>query len=300
MIKRMLQFIRHQLIRYNLPLGLKALYYYYFHSPLDLKDPKTISEKIQWMKIHLYGYEQAPIYTFCADKYKVREYVKSCGCAHTLNELIAVYETPKDIVWEDLPKKFALKWNFGNGYNIICQNKDNLDIPKTLKKLEKWGKEDPWLKSGEVQYRNTERKIIIERFIESERGVLPVDYKVYCFYGKPYLLFTGEERGMGDHPKFYYFTLDWDLRLTIPDSKEEVEKARLIPRPHHFEEMISCARKLSARFPFVRVDFYDTPEQLYFGELTFTPGGGFDFEEPYELRLDLGSQLDLDRINVRM
>lgn len=299
MIKRILQYFRRQLIRCNLSLGLRVLYFYYFRTPLNLKEPKTINEKIQWMKLHLYGYHQDPIYTQCADKYQVREYVKSCGCSEILNELIAVYDTPEEVEWEKLPQKFALKWNFGYGSNIICHDKNTLDIPETLSRLKKWGKGEPWLQSGEVQYKHTKRKIIVENFIESERGTLPVDYKIYCFHGEPYLLFTGEERGVENTPKFYYFSLDWRFLLSIPNSEEERNKASLTPPPHHLEEMINYARKLSARFPFVRVDFYDTPKRLYFGELTFTPGGGFDYEEPYDLRIELGSKLDLSEVSVK-
>lgn len=296
MIKKVLQYFRHQLIRYNLPLGLRVLHYYYFHSFLHLRDPKTISEKIQWMKIHLYGYDQDPIYMQCADKYRVREYVRACGCEDLLNDLIAVYDTPEEIDWNELPQQFALKWNFGNGYNIICQNKEHLDISKTLKQLRAWGKEEPWLKTGEVQYKQTKRKLIVEKFIEAERGILPVDYKIYCFHGEPYLLFTAEERGMGKETKFYYFYLDWSLKCCIPNTLEEREKALQIPPPHHLKEMIASARQLSSRFPFVRVDFYDTPDRLYFGELTFTPGGGFDIDEPDDLRIELGSKLDLSKV----
>ncbi|MDD7558572.1 MAG: ATP-grasp fold amidoligase family protein [Porphyromonas somerae] len=299
MIKRLLQPFRHLLIRLNLPLGLKALHYYYFRTHLNLKDPKTINEKIQWMKVHLYGYSQDPIYTYCADKYRVRDYVKSCDCEKLLNELLAVYNAPEEIQWDKLPKKFALKWNFGNGYNIICHDKERLNIPDVVEQLKKWGKEEPWLKTGEVQYKHAERKIIVEKFIETERGVLPVDYKVYCFYGEPYILFSGEERGLDKHPKFYYYTLDWDFILAIPDNEKERQKALSISKPHHLKEIIESARKLSARFPFVRVDFYDTPDQLYFGELTFTPGGGFDIDEPYDLRMKLGSKLDLSQVNIK-
>lgn len=295
MIKKALQYFRHQLIRYNLPLGLRVLHYYYFRSLLHLRDPKTISEKIQWMKIHLHGYDQDPIYTQCADKYRVREYVRACGCENLLNDLIAVYDTPEEIDWDELPQQFALKWNFGNGYNIICPNKEHLDISKTLKQLSAWGKEEPWLKTGEVQYKQTKRKLIVEKFIEAERGILPVDYKIYCFHGEPYLLFTAEERGMGKETKFYYFHLDWSLRCCIPNTLEEREKALQVPPPHHLKEMIASARQLSSRFPFVRVDFYDTPDRLYFGELTFTPGGGFDIDEPDDLRIELGSKLDLSK-----
>lgn len=293
-MKRFLQSIRHFIIRVNLPLGLKLLYRYYFHRSLDLEHPKTLNEKIQWMKVNLYGFHQNPIFTKCADKYAVREYVEKCELGSLLNSLIAVYDHPSEIEWNNLPSKFAIKWNFGNGYNIVCTDKSKLNIPSTIKKLEEWGKEEAWLKTGEVQYRYALKKIIVEDFIEAERGALPVDYKLYCFYGEPYLLFTCEERGEGRETKFIYFDLEWNHLLSIPKDAE----ISSVTKPHHLKEMIEYSRVLSKPFPFVRVDFFDTPEQLYFGELTFTPGGGFDTEEPLSLQLELGSMLDINNTNV--
>lgn len=285
------------LTKNNLPLSLKVRYFYYFRKKLDLKNPQTLDAKIQWMKVHLYGYHQDPIYTQCADKYKVREYIKSCGCPEILNELIAVYDTPEDIEWEKLPQKFALKWNFGNGYNIICHDKDSLNIPQTINRLRMWGKEEPWLKTGEVQYKYTEKKIIIEQFIESERGGLPVDYKIYCFHGQPELLFTCENRDSGT-PQFYFFDRHWKLQRINHDGLVAPVGFSL-PKPKHLDEMFRYAEVLSKRFPFVRVDFYDTPERLLFGELTFTPGGGFDTSRLPQTQLYLGEKLDLSKVAIK-
>lgn len=280
------------LTRNNLELSLKVRYLYYFHKFLNLHNPKTLGAKIQWMKLHLYGYDQDPIYTQCADKYKVRDYVKSCGCGNILNELIAVYDSPKSIEWDKLPQKFALKWNFGNGYNIICQDKRDIDIPHTLEKLKKWGQEEPWLTSGEVQYKHTTRKIIVEKFIESERGAFPVDYKIYCFHGKPFIIFTCEDRASGK-PMFYYYDREWNA-IKIDRITYNTPKHLSLPKPQHLEEMFKYAEILSSRFPFVRVDFYDTPKQVYFGELTFTPDGGFGVDILPEAQLMLGERLHLE------
>jgi len=289
-----LRSVLYWLTKKDLALSLKLRYFYYFRKKLDLKNPQALDAKIQWMKVHLYGYHQDPIYTQCADKYKVREYIKSCGCPEILNELIAVYDTPEEIEWEKLPQKFALKWNFGNGYNIICHDKDSLNIPQTINRLRMWGKEEPWLKTGEVQYKHAEKKIIIEQFIESERGLLPVDYKIYCFHGKPEFLFTCEDRSSGT-PKFYFFDRDWTLQRINPNGLAAPEGFSL-PKPKHLDEMFHYAEVLSQRFPFVRVDFYDTPQQVYFGELTFTPGGGFDIARLPQTQLLMGNKLDLSLI----
>ena len=291
-MKKILRGFLNWLTRNNLELSLRIRYFYYFRKCLKLHNPQTLGAKIQWMKLHLYGYDQDPIYTQCADKYKVREYVKSCGCENILNDLIAVYDKPEEIEWNKLPQKFALKWNFGNGYNIICQDKDKLDISQTFTRLKKWGQEEPWLKSGEVQYRHTERKIIIEKYIEPERGVLPVDYKFYCFHGEPLIIFTCENRASGS-PKFYYYDRDWNVKR-IDQTTFNTPTHISLPKPKHLEEMIQHAENLSKRFPFVRVDFYDTPQQVYFGELTFTPAGGFGIDILPQAQLMLGKKLNLE------
>lgn len=292
----LLQKIKYFITNNNLELSLRLQYFYHFHKRLNLKNPKTLDEKIQWMKLNLYGYHQDPIYTQCADKLKVRDYVQKCGCGHLLNELIAVYKSAKEIDWDSLPQKFVIKWNFGNGYNIICHDKNKLDIPKTIKQLSKWEKDDAWLKTGEVQYRYIPKRIIVEKFIESDNGVVPEDYKIYCFHGVPDVLFlcTGRELGK---PKFYFFNEKWKLQRINPDSIKAPENFEH-PKPPHLEEMFHYAALLSKRFPFVRVDFYDTPQQLYFGELTFTPGGGFDTARLPSTQLMFGDKLNLDIIET--
>lgn len=294
MKNRFLQKVRHLIFRVDLPLGLRLLYFYYFRKPLRLNNPQTLNEKIQWMKVHLYGYHQNPLFTECADKYAVRKYVEEAGAGSILNRLIAVYDHPEEIEWNKLPERFAIKWNFGNGYNIICSNRSRFDIADASRQLKKWEKEDAWVQSGEVQYRYTPKKIIVEEFIEAERGSLPVDYKLYCFYGEPYMVFSCEERGEGRKTKFIYFDLEWNHLLSIPADAD----ISAVKKPHHLREMIEYSRLLAKPFPFVRVDFYDTPDRLYFGELTFTPGGGFDTEEPLDLQLDLGSRLDIHSIDL--
>ena len=141
-------------------LNTKLLFLKKFGRFPDLKDPKTLNEKILKLKLETYGRD--PLVRQCADKYCVREYIDNCGLEHCLNKLIAVYDTPEEIEWDKLPEQFAMKWNFGCGYNIICQSKKDLDIPATVEKLRKWGKEPFWAYFSELQYRKIEKKIIVE------------------------------------------------------------------------------------------------------------------------------------------
>lgn len=271
---------------------IKLLYRYYFKKKLNLIDPRTLDEKIQWLKLNEYPYEKNPIYTICADKYKVREYVKEMGCRDNLNDLIAVYDRPEMIDWESLPNKFAIKWNFGNGMNIICYDKRNLNISDTINQLKKWGKKKAWTKTIEPQYRHIPKKIIIEKFIDDGNGAAPLDYKIYCFHGKPLYMFVcvGREKGK---PKFYFFDREWNLARINPDSINAPEGFTL-PKPKHLNTMFQIAEQLASKFKFVRVDLYDTEEKVYFGELTFTPGGGFDTSRLPETQILLGRHLYLN------
>ena len=112
---------RQMLTRISPRLNSRVVYYSKFHKPLRLKNPQTLDEKIQWLKLNTYY--KNPLVTQCADKYAVREYVKSCGCEEILNELYGVYDSVDEIPWNDLPDKFVLKWKFGCGENLIVFDK---------------------------------------------------------------------------------------------------------------------------------------------------------------------------------
>ena len=119
-------------------LNTKMRYKDAFGKKLDLNNPQTLNEKILWLKLNKYIND--PLVIQCADKYRVREYVKSCGCGEILNELIGVWNTAKEIPWEDLPNQFVLKWNFGAGMNIICTDKSKMNKNEVIRQMEKWEK----------------------------------------------------------------------------------------------------------------------------------------------------------------
>ncbi|MDI9219750.1 ATP-grasp fold amidoligase family protein [Pantoea sp. EA-12] len=265
----------------------KAHYYIKFKKKLNLRNPTNFNEKIQWLKFNEY---KGDIYTLCADKYKVREYIISKGCGEILNELYGVYDNPQAIDYDALPEKFALKCNHGAGYNIICDNKSSLDIEKTNKKLNEWLKQDFSSHFVEPQYKKIERKILCEKFIENESGGFPDDYKFYCFNGKPYAVMVciGREKGT---PKFYYFDMDWNP-LPFEDTIELINDNQLPEMPEGFHKMKEYAFKLATDFKFVRADFYLLNGEVIFGELTFTPSAGLDVTLQ-EADVILGGQLKL-------
>ena len=127
----------------------------------NLKEPKTFSEKISWLK--LYRYANDPLVKQCADKYAVREYVKECGLEQMLNPLFAVYATEEEIIWEELPEAFALKWNFGCGFSVLCSDKTECNERKIRRILRKWGKTPFWMEAGEFQDKVDKKYLLCER-----------------------------------------------------------------------------------------------------------------------------------------
>lgn len=239
---------------------------------LNLKKPVTFNEKLMWLKLN--EYEHNELITQCADKYKVREYVKKCGCNEILNELIGVYDNVDDIDFEKLPDKFVLKCNHAAGYNIICKDKSKLDINKTKKQLKKWMKSNYWKYVAELQYKNIDKKIVCEKFLDSKDGNAIEDYKIYCFNGKPLFCMVCIERNLGK-PKYYFMDRDWRLMRINPAGINAPDNFK-IDKPACVEKMYMYAEKLSKPFKFVRTDFYDYNGKIIFGELTFTPAGCVD------------------------
>ncbi len=273
-------------------LNTKLTYLVKFHRPIDLNNPKTLDEKIQWLKFNTYL--DNPLVTQCADKYAVRDYIERSGCSETLNELYFTWDSVDDIKWEELPNKFVIKWNFGCGQNLICRDKRKLDEIETKKLLKKWYKEHDtfWKLYAELQYKNIVPKLICEKLIETDTGDLPLDYKLYSFNGKTKFVMLCMDRESG-HPKYYFFDRERKL-VRLNKRGLEAPEDFSIPMPEGYEKLFEYADKLSKPFPFVRVDFYLEKGNVIFGELTFTPCGGYDVNIPREQNEYLGSLVNLN------
>lgn len=254
------------LARMSPSLTSKIIYKKVTKKKLNLKEPKLFNEKLMYLKLN--DYYKNELISNCADKYKVREYVKSCGCEEILNDLYGVYNEASEINWNELPNKFVLKCNHGCGFNIICDDKEKLNYEESSKKLEQWMKEKFGYETVEIHYTQIKPKIICEKYLETSAGFLPNDYKIYCFNGVPKIILVCTERSTGT--KLTFFDLNWK----IMDIVVEKYKTNNIPqKPENLQEMIEYATKLSRPFKFVRVDFYNYEGKVVFGELTFTPAG---------------------------
>lgn len=257
---------------------------------LNLKQPGSFSEKISWLK--LYRYADDPLVKQCADKLRVRDYVEQKGLGHLLIPLLDVFAGPEEIRWNELPEQFALKWNFGCGFNLLCRDKNQLDTSEAEARMSRWGKFPYWLENAEFQYRIPERRILCEQLLDMPDGRELLDYKFYCFHGKALAVLViarPEER----EKAAVLMTPDWTLLSDVPGRYKE----SLSPNaPACLGEMKQAAEILSEPFPFVRVDFYEHNGRPFFGEMTFTPAAGlFPSEAPLEGK-HMGEYIRLDEI----
>lgn len=270
-------------------LNTKVHYKRVFGKRLDLNNPTTLNEKILWLKLNTYY--KNPLVTQCADKYAVRRYVTRCGCPEILNEIYGVYESVEEINWNHLPRQFVIKSNYGWGHNIVCRDKKVLNIDKEKRRIEKWGKSHFHLLYSEMQYADIKRNIIVERLLGNAQGQLD-DYKLYCFSGKPLYAMVCVGRGQG-HPKFYYVDKDGQLMREMSRDGLETAEGFMYEKPKGWHLLFHYAEILSKPFPFVRTDFYLVDENVYFGELTFTPSAGLDDTRLAHTDLVLGKEVDL-------
>lgn len=265
---------------------VKCLYRLAKGKRLNLENPQTFVEKIQWLKL----YDRNPLYTTLVDKHLVKDYVAKILGDEYIIPTLGVYSHAEDIDWDKLPDQFVLKANHDSGSVIVCKDKKKLDKHKAIKKLNIALKKDSYKPYREWAYKNVNRCIIAEQYLEDESRSELKDYKIFCFNGVPKFIELDYSRFISGHKRIIY-TTEWQ-RMDVEYNKP-TEKDQDFSRPESLEKMVEAARILSKDFPFVRADFYDVNGHLYFGELTFYPAGGFIWFKPESFDLEMGSWLNL-------
>lgn len=256
---------------------------------IDIENPKTFNEKLQWLKIN----DRRKIYTIMVDKFEAKNYVSTIIGSEYIIPTIGVWNTFDEIDFNDLPTEFVLKCTHDSGGLFICRNKSELDIDNAKKVINNSMKTNYYYKSPrEWPYKNVKRKIIAENYMQDGENVFLKDYKFYCFNGEPKFLYVSE--GMEDHSKakISFLTLDWEFaRFSRRDYSSFTE---LPKKPLNFDLMIEICKQLSKDIPFIRVDLYEINKKVYFSELTFYPASGFMPFNPPEADAEVGKLLDLD------
>jgi len=273
---------------YNIQKQIEKQFIKRFGRKPNLESPQTFNEKLQWLKLYWRDEKAAR----CADKLLVRDYVREKNLGNILNELIAVYDDVRQINIDELPQAFVLKTTHGSGWNIICKNKHQIDWEESFLMLEGWMHRNYYYGVGEWVYQNLKPRIICEKYLQGEDGNPPVDYKFLCFDGEPKLLFVCLERFSDSGLKVDFYDMEWNkmpFRRYYPNSDV------ILKKPEQFDEMVAISRKLAEGFPFVRVDLFVINDRVYFSELTFFPGSGYEPFDPEEYDYLLGSYLTLPK-----
>lgn len=285
LIKNVALFPFNLLYKVSPEADLKILFLLKQRYVLDLKNPKTYNEKLQWIKL----YDKNPLMTKCCDKFTVREYVKQQGCEEILNHMIWQGFDPKDIPFSVLPPKYVIKVTHGSTFNIIQDGALQITKNEIINKCKKWLKAKFLPCYGEWFYGIERPRIIVEDFIESADDTQLRDYKVFCFNGNPKIIRVDTDR-FTNH-KMDFFDCEWN-RINNAGMGFAIS-GRPIEKPLCLQKMLEYATKLSAPFHHARVDFYIVKEKIYFGEITFTNGAGFDKFSSYDFDLMLGNYLKL-------
>ena len=267
---------------------LKLMFRVNMGRKLNLKNPKTYNEKLQWLKL----YDRKPEYTQMVDKYEAKKYIAERIGEEYIIPTLGVWDKFDDIDFDALPDQFVLKCTHDSGGLVICHDKSQLDISAARSKLEKSLARNYYLRGREWPYKDVKPRIIAEQYITID-GESPNDYKFFCFDGVVRCFKIDYDRFKGHRANYY--GPDGDL-LRFGETVCPPDFERSVSLPQLKNDMIALAEKLSFGHPFLRVDFYEIGQQIYFGELTFFPASGFGPFVPEEWDYTLGSWIKLPPI----
>lgn len=262
---------------------LKLLFSSVMGKKLDLQNPKTFNEKLQWLKL----YDRNPRYSDLVDKVKAKSIIASTIGKEYIVPLIGKWDNANDIDFSELPDKVVLKCNHDQGSvriidNLSCENKDEL-VQFYSRRL----KRNPYPGTREFAYRDITPMVFAEEYL----GERIVDYKFYCFNGEPKFLYCGQGLTDDHSLKIDFYNMDWEI---MPFYRTDYLRLGEIPKPTHFQEMIDIAKKLSEDVPFVRIDLFEVNDRVYFSEFTLCPASGLMPFVPEEYDLIVGNMLNLE------
>lgn len=263
---------------------LYLLYWARLGKWLNLKNPQTFNEKLQWLKL----YNRKTEYTAMVDKYEAKKYIASVAGEEFVIPTLGVWDRFEDIDFQDLPDQFVLKCTHDSGGFVICRDKTKLDMTAVEEKIRKSLKTNYFFHGREWPYKNVKPRILAEAYVEDTADDALTDYKFYCFNGTPQIMYISKDHGK--EPFTDFFDMEFHhLPIIIQDPNAEV----MPERPAQFDQMKQFAAMLSRDIPFLRVDFYEVSGKLYIGELTFFDGSGFELVEPKEWNEKMGTWIRL-------
>lgn len=264
---------------------LKMRWKVYMNYPLNLNNPQTFNEKLQWLKLH----DRRPEYTKMVDKIEAKKYVAGIIGEEHIIPTLAVFDKAEDIDFDALPNRFVLKCSHDSGGIVICRDKSKLDRKAALKKLKRGLKKNYYYQNREWPYKNVKPRIIAEQYMTNDGESGLTDYKIHNFNGTPEVILVCRDRYKETGLTEDFFSLKWEhLEISRPDHPCS---ERSIERPEELDEMLALSKRLAKDIPFVRTDFYTIDNKVFFGELTFFPACGMKPFVPREWDYKLGSHI---------
>ena len=270
-------------------LFLKLLFHLRMGYKLNLDNPQTFCEKLQWLKLH----NRKPEYTQMVDKYDVKQYVADVIGEKYVIPTIGVWDRVEDIDFDKLPNQFVLKCTHDSGGVVICKDKSQLDINAAKKLLHRGLRKNYYWQTREWPYKNVKRRIIAEEFIKEVGRQDLSDYKFFCFNGEPHYCQVIRDRYTLETIDFY--DMEWNHMPFVGLNPVAKNGLNPVVRPQHLTNMIEICRKLATGIPFSRIDLYVVENKEYFGEITFYPASGFGRFTPQEWDCKLGELINLKK-----
>lgn len=264
---------------------IKKKYRLYMGKNLNLENPESFNEKIQWLKLH----DHNERYINMVDKYEVKNYVADKIGEEYIIPTYGIWNSAEELNIDQLPKQFVLKCTHDAGSVIICMDKGNFNIAAAKTKLKRCLKKNFYFQNREWVYKNIRPRVIAEKYISDRSTGDLRDYKIYNFNGRPRIIQVSIDR-FTKH-KLYFFNTDWQYIGTKLETP--ADSRYLIEKPAQLGEMLALAQKLSENIPFVRTDFYCFDSHIYFGEYTFYPAGGYGKFVPEQLDYELGREIKI-------
>lgn len=266
---------------------IKMQYRGFMGHELNLNNPKSFNEKIQWLKL----YDRNPKYTEMVDKYLAKKYVSKIVGEEYVIPTIGIYDSFDEINFNELPSQFVIKTTHDSGGVVVCKNKDNFDIKKAKRVIVKSLKRNYYKLWREWPYKDVVPRIIVEKYMEDEQTKELRDYKFFCFNGKMKLMFIACDRqNESNETTFDFFDESFNhinVKNGHPNSND------IIKKPQNFDLMKELAEKLSKDIPLMRVDLYQVNGKIYFGELTFFHWSGYVPFDPYKYDELFGSWINI-------
>lgn len=256
---------------------------------LNLDNPRTFNEKLQWLKLH----NRRPEYTTMVDKYAVKKYVADKIGEEYIIPTLGVWDSFDDIDFASLPKKFVLKTTHDSGGVIICKDKSKFNINDARTKIEDSLKRNFYITGREWPYKDVKPKIIAEAYLENNDYSQLIEYKIFCFNGEPQYVLVCKGEAHGGNRTNDLYDLEFNhipLVLTYPNTKEFDSK------PQQFDDILYCSRVVSKGIPQLRVDWYIVNNKPYFGEATFFHDCGYCIFKPEKWDEELGKLIDLSGV----